>query len=59
MIAGYRRIAGRLLRRLGGEGDDGSDLPAAVVPSFLILAMTANATGGDWRWIIVALIVFG
>ncbi len=30
-----------------------------VVPSFLILAMIANATGGDWRWIIVALIVFG
>ncbi|WP_161928548.1 ABC transporter permease [Gordonia crocea] len=30
-----------------------------VVPSFLILALTANATGGDWRWIIVALIVFG
>ncbi|WP_301547011.1 ABC transporter permease [Gordonia sp. X0973] len=30
-----------------------------VVPSFLILAMTANKTGGDWRWIIVALIVFG
>ncbi|MFT3901274.1 MAG: ABC transporter permease [Gordonia sp. (in: high G+C Gram-positive bacteria)] len=30
-----------------------------VVPSFLILAMTANATGGDWRWIIAALIVFG
>lgn len=30
-----------------------------VVPSFLILALIANATGGDWRWLIVVLMLFG
>ncbi|MGV9709312.1 ABC transporter permease [Gordonia sp. NPDC003424] len=30
-----------------------------VVPSFLILALVANATGGDWRWLIVVLTLFG
>ncbi|MFW0794198.1 ABC transporter permease [Gordonia sp. CPCC 205515] len=30
-----------------------------VVPTLLILALIANATGGDWRWLIVVLILFG
>ncbi len=30
-----------------------------VVPSFLILAMVSNSVGGDWRMLIVVLIIFG
>lgn len=30
-----------------------------VVPSFLILALVSNKTGGDWRWLIVVLVAFG
>ncbi|MCG7632999.1 ABC transporter permease [Gordonia McavH-238-E] len=30
-----------------------------VVPTFLILALVSNSTGGDWRWLIVVLIAFG
>lgn len=30
-----------------------------VVPSFLLLAMISNATGGDWRLLIVVLVAFG
>ena len=55
-------IAGSLAAFFGGwveKATMGLIYLLPVVPSFLILAMTANATGGDWRWIIVALIVFG
>ena len=55
-------IAGSLAAFFGGwveKATMGLIYLLLVVPSFLILAMTANATGGDWRWIIVALIVFG
>ncbi|MFW0783133.1 ABC transporter permease [Gordonia sp. CPCC 206044] len=30
-----------------------------VVPTFLIIALTANKTGGDWRWLIVVLTLTG
>ncbi|MGV9826959.1 MULTISPECIES: ABC transporter permease [unclassified Gordonia (in: high G+C Gram-positive bacteria)] len=30
-----------------------------VVPTFLILALIANRTGGDWRWLIVVLTLTG
>jgi len=30
-----------------------------VVPTFLILALVSNSTGGDWRWLIVVLTLFG
>lgn len=30
-----------------------------VVPTFLILALVSNKTGGDWRWLIVVLTAFG
>lgn len=30
-----------------------------VVPTFLILALISNKTGGDWRWLIVVLILTG
>ncbi|MEO9326473.1 ABC transporter permease [Gordonia aurantiaca] len=30
-----------------------------VVPTFLILALVSNSTGGDWRWLIVVLVAFG
>ncbi|MEU9856075.1 ABC transporter permease [Streptomyces sp. NPDC047974] len=30
-----------------------------VVPSFLILALVSNSVGGDWRTLIVVLVVFG
>lgn len=55
-------VAGSLAAFFGGwveKATMGLIYLLLVVPSFLILAMTANATGGDWRWIIVALIVFG
>ncbi len=55
-------VAGSLAAFFGGwveKATMGVIYLLLVVPSFLILAMTANATGGDWRWIIVALIVFG
>lgn len=30
-----------------------------VVPTFLILALISNSTGGDWRWLIVVLTLTG
>ncbi|GAC70633.1 ABC transporter permease [Gordonia soli] len=30
-----------------------------VVPTFLILALVSSSTGGDWRWLIVVLTLFG